>query len=190
MASNNRSSGTAAFRYASALVDLAMEQGAIPQIQQDVTDLQAMISSSDDFRALIRSPLIKAGEQQAFLAAIADKAKLSPLMKNFLLTIAQNRRVGGIEAVLKAVQENLAARRGEFSAKVESATALSSAQKKALEENLGQTLGRPVTLDATVNAELIGGVIVTLGSVMIDDSIKTKLDRMARAMKHTGTKAA
>jgi len=190
VASKNRSSGTAALRYASALVDLAMEQGAIPQIEQDVADLRAMIAASPDFQSLIRSPLTKTAQQQAFLSSIADQAKFSALTKNFLLVLAQNRRVGDIESILKGVSDNLAARRGEILAKVETASALSTPQKKSLEDSLAKTIGRPVMLDAKINKDLIGGVVVTLGSVMIDDSIKTKLDRMGRAMKHTGPKAA
>lgn len=190
MASNSRSSGTAAFRYASALVDLAMEQGALPQIEKDVADLKSMLASSDDLRGMVRSPLVKTSEQQAAMAAIADKAKLSPLTKNFLLVLAENRRLADIESMLKAVEDNLAARRGELRAKVESATELSAAQKKALEETLSKTIGQPVAVEADINKALIGGVTITLGSLMIDDSVKTKLERLGRAMKHNGSKAA
>ncbi len=190
MASNSRSSGTAAFRYASALVDLAMEQGFLPQIEKDVADLSLMLSSSDDLRAMVRSPLVKSAEAQAALAAIADKAKLSPLTRNFLFLLAKNRRLKDIETVLKAVTENLAARRGEMTANVQSATAMTDAQKKALSDSLSKTIGQPVLVDAKVNKDLIGGVTITLGSLMIDDSIKTKLERMARAMKHNASKAA
>lgn len=189
MASNSRSSGTAAFRYASALVDLAMEQGTLSQIEKDLANLDVIVRSSDDFKAMIRSPLIKAAAQQAALGAIADKAKLSGLTKNFLLLLAQNRRIRDLESILKAGEEILSSRKGEFRAKVESATELSSAQKKSLEENLSKTIGQPVTVDASVNKALIGGVTVTLGSLMIDDSIRTKLDRMGRAMKHNGKAA-
>ncbi len=190
MASNNRSSGTAAFRYASALVDLAMEQNAIPKIEQDVADLKAMIAGSKDLQSLIKSPLTNAGAQAAAMSEIADKAKLNPLTKNFLLTLVQNRRLRDIDAVLKAVEANLSARRGELRAKVESAVALTDAQKKSLAEQLSKTIGQPVAVDADINQELIGGVVITLGSLMIDDSVRTKLERMGRTMKHKGTNAA
>ena len=167
-----------------------MEQNAIPQIEKDVAELQAMLGASEDLRSMILSPLVKAGAQQAALTALADKAQFSNLTKNFLLTLASNRRLRELEAMLKAVTENVSARRGELRAKVESAIELSSAQKKSLEDQLAKTIGRPVAIDATVNKELIGGVTITLGSLMIDDSIKTKLERMGRAMKHTGAKAA
>ncbi len=184
MASNNRSSGTAALRYASALVDLAMEQGVIPSVEKDVAELRAMIASSPDLQALVRSPLVKAAAQQSALSALADAAKLSPLTKNFLLTLAANRRLKDIDAILKAVQDSLSARRGEIQANVESAQDLSASQKKDLEESLSKTIGRPVSVDVKVNKDLIGGLVVTLGSLMIDDSVKSKLDRLSRAMKY------
>jgi len=167
-----------------------MEQNAIPQIEKDVAELQAMLGASEDLRSMILSPLVKAGAQQAALTALADKAKFSNLTKNFLLTLASNRRLKELESMLKAVTENVSARRGELRAKVESAIELSSAQKKSLEDQLAKTSGRPVAIDASVNKELIGDVTITLGSLMIDDSIKTKLERMGRAMKHNGAKAA
>lgn len=185
MASNIRSSGTAALRYASALVDLAMEQGIVSQIQQDVADLRAMIASSPDFQTLIRSPLLASEEQEAGLIAIADAAKLSPLMKNFLRTLAANRRTADADAILKAVQENLAARRGEVKAEVESAADLSASQKKSLEESLSKTIGHPVAVTVKINKDLIGGMVVTLGSLQIDDSVKSKLDRLSLAMKYS-----
>jgi F-type H+-transporting ATPase subunit delta len=167
-----------------------VDAGSASQIEKDMADLTAMLASSEDFQSLIRSPLLKVGVQQAALAAIADKAQLSPLTKNFLLTLAANRRLPQLDSMLKAVTDNISARRGELRAKVESAVELSSAQKKSLEEHLAKTIGHPVAVDASVNKELIGGVTITLGSLMIDDSIKTKLERMGRAMKHNGAKAA
>jgi F-type H+-transporting ATPase subunit delta len=167
-----------------------MEQNAIPQIEKDVADLSAMIGASEDFKQLIRSPLVKSAAQAAALTAIADKAGLNKLTKNFLLTLAKNRRLPEVENMLKAVTTSISARRGELRAKVESAVELSAGQKKTLEESLAKTIGHPVAVDATVNKELIGGVTVTLGSLLIDDSIKSKLERMGRAMKHNGAKAA
>lgn len=190
MASNNRSSGTAALRYASALVDLAVESGALPQIEKDIADLRAMLADSSDLQGMIRSPLVKAEQQQAALAALADKAQFSALTRNFLLVLAANRRLSMLDAMLKGVSDNIAARRGELRADVQSAAALSSAQKKSLEEGLSKSIGRPVLVNTKVDPALIGGVVVTLGSFMIDDSVKTKLDRLGRAMKHNGTQAA
>jgi F-type H+-transporting ATPase subunit delta len=185
VASNNRSSGTAALRYASALVDLAVEQGSVPQIEKDVADLQAMIASSDDLQSMIRSPLVNVTGAGNAMAALADAAQFSPLMKNFLLTLASNRRLKNVSAILKAVTAGIAARRGEIQANVEAASELSDAQKKSLEESLSKTIGRPVAVDVKVNKGLIGGLVVTLGSLQIDDSVKSKLDRLSLAMKYS-----
>ncbi len=167
-----------------------MESGSIPQIEKDMADLSAMLEASQDLQLLIRSPLVKADAQQAAMGAIADKAGFSNLTKNFLLTLAANRRLPQLESMVKAVGENISARRGQIRAKVESAAELSDAQKKSLEDQLSKTIGHPVAIDASVNSELIGGVTITLGSLMIDDSIKSKLERMGRAMKHNVAKAA
>ena len=183
MASNTRSSGTAAFRYAAALVELAMEGNSIPQIEKDVADLRSMMASSKDLRAMILSPLIGVRAQQEVLMDICEKAKLSALMANFLNVLAHNRRLADIDQILKAVAENLAGRRGEMHAKVQSAVALSPAQTKSLEESLTKSVGRKVSVEASVDQTLIGGVTITMGSLLIDDSIKTKLDRLERAMK-------
>ncbi len=185
MASNNRSSGTAALRYASALVDLAMEQGAVQTVEKDVTELRSMIESSQDLKALLRSPLVKADAASAALTALADEAKFSALTKNFLLTLAANRRLAETDTILKSVQDTIAASRGEVKADVESAVELSAAQKKELEGTLSKTVGRPVSVSVKVNADLIGGLVVTLGSLQIDDSVKSKLDRLSRAMKYS-----
>ena len=189
MASNPRSSGAAAFRYASALVDLAMEKGVVSHIEQDVRDLRAMLAASAELQSLTKSPLIGASAQQAGLAAIADRAGLHEFSRNFLYLLAANRRLHALDSVLKAVLETLSARRGEVKADVESASPLSPAQQKALQDSLSKTVGRPVAIEAKTNPNLIGGVVVTLGSIMIDDSVKTKLDNLGRAMK-SGGKAA
>jgi len=166
------------------LVDLAIESQAVPSVEKDVAELRAMIADSSDLRYVLKSPLLGEAAQANALSAIADAAKFSQLTKNFLLTLAANRRAADADAILKAVQDNIAARRGELQAKVESAFELSSTQKKDLEATLGKTLGRPVAVEVTVNKDLIGGLTVTLGSLQIDDSVRSKLDRLSRAMKY------
>jgi len=184
VASNTRSSGTAALRYASALVDLAGESGSVAQVEKDVADLRAMIANSPDLQTVLRSPLLKADAQGSALSALADAAKFSPLTKNFLLTVTANRRLSDLDGILKAVQDTLNGRRGQLTAKVETAFDMTSAQKKTLEDTLGKTVGQSVAVEASVNKDLIGGMVVTLGSIQIDDSIKSKLDRLSRAMKY------
>lgn len=183
MASNKRSSSTAALRYATALVDLAEQAGAIPHIEQDVTDCRAMIAGSPDLQIFIQSPLVGASVQKTVIEEFARTAKLSPLMKNFLLTLAHNRRFKDVDSILQAVQDTIAARRGEVRAQISVAQDLTPTQTKSLQDSLSKSVGRPVTLSVTSDQDLIGGMVITMGSVMIDDSVKSKLDRLSRAMK-------
>jgi F-type H+-transporting ATPase subunit delta len=163
---------------------LGLESQAVPTIEKDVADLRAMIANSSDLQYVLRSPLLGEAAQANALSAIADAAQFHTLTKNFLLTLVANRRAAEADSILKAVQDNIAARRGEIQAKVESAFDLSAAQKQELEATLAKTLGRPVAVDVKVNKDLLGGLTVTLGSLMIDDSVKSKLDRLSRAMKY------
>jgi F-type H+-transporting ATPase subunit delta len=178
VASKTRSSGTAALRYATALIDLAEQAGAIPHIEQDVLDCRAMIAGSKDLQTFIQSPLVSTASQKAVIEEFVRAAKFSPLMKNFLLTLAHNRRFKDVDSILQAVQ-----------AKISVAQDLTPAQAKSLQESLTKSVGRSVTLSVSLDKALIGGMIVTMGSIMIDDSVKSKLDRMSRAMKQTGKAA-
>ncbi len=180
---SQQTSGAAALRYASALVDTAIHAKSLEAVEQDLKDFEAMIAGSSDLQNLIRSPLFNRTQQANALAAIADKAKFNPITRNFLQLLADNRRLNIVSAVIGAVQKDIQKRRGEISANVETAYPLTDAQKKALQEALGKATGRTVALNLSVNKDLIGGMIVTVGSKMIDDSVKRKLERLERAMK-------
>ncbi len=184
MASNNRSSGTAALRYASALIDMAVESGVAIQVEKDLADLRVMLAGSSDLQNLMKSPLFSVKDQQAALTALADAAKFSGLTKNFLLTLAQNRRLSFIDDILKAIAKDISRRKGELTVNVQVAYDLSAAHKKSLEQEIGKAVGQKVVADVEVKSDLIGGMIVTVGSIMIDDSIKHKLERLSRAMKY------
>ncbi len=183
MATKNASSGAAARRYATALIETALEAKALDSVEKDLNDLSAMIADSVDLQSVLYSPLFKRAEQKAALAALADKAKFHNLTKNFLSLLAENRRLPILEGVAGAFKNEVAARRGEVNASVQSAAALSDAETKALQKSLSDAMGQNVTLDVSVNKDLIGGMVVTVGSRMIDDSVKRKLERMKQAMK-------
>lgn len=183
MATKNASSGAAARRYATALIETALEAKALDSVEKDLNDLSAMIADSADLQSVLHSPLFKRAEQKAALAALADKAKFHNLTKNFLSLLAENRRLPILEGVAGAFKNEVAARRGEVNAIVQSAAALSDAETKALQKSLSDAMGQNVTLDVSVNKDLIGGMVVTVGSRMIDDSVKRKLERMKQAMK-------
>ena len=152
-------------------------------VEKDLESFSLMLASSEDLQRTVESPLIKRPELQKAMTALADKAKFHKLTKNFLCLLAENRRLGMVASIIQAVKGDMARRRGEVNAKVETAFALSDAQTKALKDTLAKSLGSKVTLDVSINRDLIGGMIVTVGSRMIDDSVKRKLERLERAMK-------
>lgn len=190
MSDQNVATGAAARRYASAFIDTAIEAKALDIIEKDLNDLSAMISSSDDLQAVLNSPMLKREEQATAISALSDKAKFHDLTKNLLNLLAENRRLPILTGVIAAVKREMANRRGEMNAKVQTASALTAAETKALQKSLSDALGQNVTLDIDVNQDLIGGMVITVGSKMIDDSVKRKLERLKQAMKSSANQNA
>lgn len=182
MTSATQSSGLVANRYIKALIDLAEEAKAVPAVESDFSDLAAMIESSEDFRHLIRSPLIPAGKQDAAVEALAKKAKFHALTVNFLKTLVANRRLNILEATVGEFAREVSKRRGEIEVIVETAQDLSAKQIKALQDALKKSTGAEISLKAKVEPSILGGMIVTVGSHMIDDSVRRKLEKLKVAM--------
>jgi len=170
-------------RYAAALFDLADERRMLDQVATDLRELRAMLQGSGDFLRLIRSPVLSRDQQSQAILTIAEHAGLSPLVRDFLAVVARNRRLFAVPAMIEAFLAKLAARRGEVAAEVIAAQALSEAQLAALNEQLRRSIGSRVSVDTRVDPGLIGGLVVKLGSRMIDGSIKSKLQRLQLAMK-------
>ena len=170
-------------RYAAALFDLADERRMLDQVATDLRELRAMLQGSGDFLRLIRSPVLSRDQQSQAILTIAEHAGLSPLVRDFLAVVARNRRLFAVPAMIEAFLAKLAARRGEVAAEVIAAQALSEAQLAALNEQLRRSIGSRVSVDIRVDPGLIGGLVVKLGSRMIDGSIKSKLQRLQLAMK-------
>ncbi|MBL8644143.1 MAG: F0F1 ATP synthase subunit delta [Rhodospirillaceae bacterium] len=181
----DRASGLAA-RYAAALYDLADEQGALDTVAGDLKSLRKMIDDSDDFRRFIKSPVLTRAEQGAAIKAISEKAGLNALTQKFLGLVAANRRLFALPGIISAFLATLAARRGEVAAEVTSAAALSETQLGAIAAALKQTDGRKISLSSKVDPSILGGLIVRVGSRMVDSSIKSKLQRLKLAMKGVG----
>jgi len=181
----SHSTGTTALagRYAAALFDLAQERHAIDSVSEDLDRLQAMIDDSADFRRLIASPLFSRDEQVKAMAAIAARAGLSEIVANFVSVIARNRRLFALVDMIRAWHELVARYRGEVSAEVTSATALSDSQRNALQQALKDAIGSNVTVSHEVDPDLLGGMVVRVGSRMVDSSLRTKLLRLQFAMK-------
>ncbi len=183
MSSPAGSSAAAARRYAKALLDLAQQAGQTDSVERDLQDLEKMLESAPELRAAIQNPLYNREQQQRTIMALAEKAKFQQLTANFLGVLGMNRRLPDLVAILGAVKDELAARRGEVKASVETAFALTEAQTRALREQLRKTIGADVALNVSVNRDLLGGMVVTVGSRMIDDSVARKLERLRRVMK-------
>ena len=183
MASEATGAGGLAERYALALFDLADEQKALDAVAEDLKALRALVAESADLRRLIRSPVIGRAAQGKAIAALADRAGLQPMTRNFLGLLAKNRRLFALPEMIGRFLATLAARRGEVTAEVVAAQELSPTQRDNLGEQLRKVLGQKVSVDIRVDPALIGGLTVRLGSRMVDASLKSKLHRLEMAMK-------
>jgi F-type H+-transporting ATPase subunit delta len=170
-------------RYASALFDLAREEGVINQVAADLNVLRELLASTPDLVRLVRSPVFGRDDQTRAMLAVMERAGLARLTQNFIGVVTQNRRLFALADMIKVFAALLAQHRGEVSANVMSARPLSGAQLDALKDTLKQMAGRNVQLEAQVDADLIGGLVVRLGSRMIDTSIQNKLKNLQLAMK-------
>ena len=173
-------------RYAAALFELADERRRLDEVASDLRQLRAMLAASPDLARLVRSPILTRGEQGKAIAALVERAGFTPLVRDFLAVVAKNRRLFAVPAMIEAYLRSLAERRGEVTAEVTAALPLSDGQLGLLSEQLRRSVGRRVSLEVKVEPELIGGLIVKLGSRMIDGSIKSKLQRLQLAMKGIG----
>jgi F-type H+-transporting ATPase subunit delta len=170
-------------RYATALFELAVDRGEIDSVGSDLAQLQSMIDESDDLRRLIRSPLFSREQQSAAMDAVLAGAGLSDLVRNFVGVVAQNRRLFALEGMIGAYRELVARHRGEVTADVVSASPLSESQRIAVESALKLAVGTDVAVHTEVDPDLIGGMIVKVGSRMVDSSLRTKIQRLQLAMK-------
>jgi F-type H+-transporting ATPase subunit delta len=173
-------------RYASALFELAKDQGKQVQVEQDLVKFQGLLDVSEDLRHLVTSPVFSAEAQGKAVAAVAEKAGISGLAANFFKVLASNRRLFAVSDMVKSYRAIAARARGEVSAEVASARPLSDAQLQALKDQLKAGVGKDVSISAKVDPSLLGGLVVKVGSKMIDSSLKTKLEQLKVAMKGTG----
>lgn len=170
-------------RYASALFDLARESNAIDGVQKSLATLKAALTDSADLAALVSSPVVGRADAAKAIAAVAASLKLDSLTGKFLGVLAENRRLADLSGMIDAFNAIVAAHRGEVTAKVTSAHPLSADQLSALAANLKTRVGRDVQIATTVDPAILGGLVVQLGSQLIDGSIRTRLNSFATAMK-------
>lgn len=173
-------------RYATALYDLAESQNALDQVADDLRGLAQLIADSAELSRMVRSPAISRSEQGAAMLAILDQVGASELTKNFIGVTAANRRLFVISDIINGYLAILAGRRGEMTADVTSATPLSENQTAQLETALQGSVGGSVSINAKVDPGLMGGLIVKLGSRMVDSSLRTKLQQLRLVMRGVG----
>lgn len=186
MAAQTSEQGGLAKRYAAALFELAEDKHALDAVSGDLAALGRMIADSADLKALIESPLMQRADQARALGAVAEAAGLGELTQRFLGLVAANRRLFALPAIIKSFHKMLADRRGEVAAEVTAAHALTDAQQAAVSDAIKRVVGGKVSIDMKVDPSLLGGLIVRVGSRMIDGSVKTKLQKLQLAMKGVG----
>ncbi|OUD09153.1 F0F1 ATP synthase subunit delta [Marivivens niveibacter] len=175
-----------ASRYASAVFDLAKDGNAIAALESDIDSIDAALAGSAELNALINSPLYSREEQATAISAIAAKMGLSEIFANTLSLLAQKRRLFVLPHLLSSLRALLAEEKGEVTADVISAKALTKTQSDKLAKTLSAKIGKDVKINATVDDALIGGLVVKVGSKMIDTSIASKLSALQNTMKEVG----
>ena len=179
------SSGVAG-RYATALFELALEEKALEQVAADLNRFGEALDAFDDLLRMVKSPAFSAEEQGRALAAILEQLKIEGLTRNFLLLVAKNRRLFATPDMLRAFRAMLARHRGEVGATVTAASKLTESQVTALKQALKAALGKDIMLEEKVDPGLLGGLVVKVGSRMVDTSLRTKLNSLKVAMKEVG----
>lgn len=175
-----------ASRYATAIFELAKEDGAIDTVEADVDALDAALKASDDFRELIKSPVYSRDDQGRAIGAVAERMGLSQIMTNTLRLMASKRRLFTLPQLVTTLRERIAREKGIVTAEVTTASELSEEQRNRLVETLRAAAGRDIKLDIAVDERLIGGMRVKVGSRMVDTSIRSKLAALQNTMKEAG----
>ncbi|HZL29718.1 MAG TPA: F0F1 ATP synthase subunit delta [Pseudolabrys sp.] len=171
-------------RYAGALFELALEEKSTDAVKKDLDHFDAMIAGSADLNRLVRSPVFGVDEQLKALGAILDKAGIKGIAANFLRVVTTNRRLFAVRSIIKGYRALVAKHKGEVSAQVTVAEKLSDGNLDALKGALKfVTGGKDIDLDVEIDPAIIGGLIVKVGSRMIDSSLRTKLNAIKFAMK-------
>ena len=173
-------------RYATALFELARDEKSIDAVRADLDRFDAMLADSADLKRLVRSPVFSAGEQSKALAAVLDKSGISGISAKFLKLLTANRRLFAVSDVIRAFRALVARFKGEATADVTVAEALSDKNLDALKTALKTVTGKDVALNVNVDPSIIGGLVVKLGSRMVDSSLRTKLNSIKHAMKEAG----
>ena len=170
-------------RYATALFELALEENALDSVKADLDRFDALLTESADLTRLVRSPVFSSEEQVRALSAVLGRAEIRGLATRFLLTVTSNRRLFAVRDIIKAYRALVARHRGEVAAQVTLAAPASEHHLAAIKDALNSVTGKDVQVDVKIDPAIIGGLVVQLGSRMVDSSLRTKLNMMKHAMK-------
>jgi len=173
-------------RYATAVFELAREEKTLDKVEKDLAAIQALMDESADFRTLVQSPLISREDQEKAMMGILDRMNVQKTTRNFVGVVVRNGRLDTLPRMIAAYNQLLADERGEVTASVTSPRKLTQAQLKSVSDTLAQYAGRDVKIEPHVDESLLGGLVVKLGSKMIDTSLKSKLEHLQLAMKEVG----
>jgi F-type H+-transporting ATPase subunit delta len=170
-------------RYAIALFELARDERQLETVGASLAALRQALRDSEDLRTLVTSPLVSREESEKAVAAASDALGLDPVTRNFVGVLARNRRLSQLSNVIRAFDMLASAHRGEVTAEIVSAHPLTDDQVAALKAQLKTRTGRDIAVDLSVDPSILGGIVVKVGSQMIDGSIRTRLNTLAHAMK-------
>ena len=170
-------------RYATALFELARDSGVLDEVSTDVADLGNMIDQSNDLNRLLRSPVIASEDQGKGMAAVLDKAGATKLISNFVAVVAQNRRLFVLRDMVRDFRTLLSAHKGELVAEVTSAKSLNDEQLAKIKDQLTTSMKTDVQVETAVDEKILGGIIVKIGSRMVDSSLRTKIQNLRFAMR-------
>jgi len=177
-------------RYATAMFELAKEQKKLDRVQADLVGFVRLMGESPELKRLVESPVISRADQVKAIQAIADRAGVDGLTKQLLGLMASHRRLFALQAIAKAYAQMLAAEKNEVAAEVVSAVPLTAADLATLEKSIAGFVGQAVTVETRVDPALLGGVIVRVGSRMLDASLRTKLMQLEQTLKGRSSGAA
>lgn len=186
MAAEDPSVSGVSGRYATALFELARDEKSVDAVKADLDRFEAMLADSAELKRLVRSPVFSAGVQLKALSAVLDKAGITGVAANFLKVLTTNRRLFAVDEVIRAFRTLVAKFRGEATADVTVAEQLNDRNLDALKVALKSVTGKDVALNVKVDPSIIGGLVVKLGSRMVDSSLRTKLNSIKHAMKEAG----
>jgi F-type H+-transporting ATPase subunit delta len=173
-------------RYATALFELALEAGAIDRIREELDTFDTLATSNPDLMRVIRSPVFGAEEQTKALTAVLEHAGIGGVTAQFLKVVASNRRLFAVRQIIKSFRTLVARHKGEVTAQVTVAERLNDARLAEIKDALATVTGKDVHVEMHVDPSIIGGLVVKLGSRMVDTSLRTKLNAIKHAMKEAG----